>query len=676
MAEISQIENQELGGGIPPEIRSAQEEVVQEASRSLSANLRQTITPERFKRGKRGSCLSGALKTILAERVFYDRWGKRRRYKEARLGLKALCGGNNGIISDVLGKVKEEFLEDESLSKEQRENLLKALSYLEKLNEREKQGYNLAKQQVKSELSLILSADFPENLIPPERKEEILKIRLQYGEATIRLKQAENEGNIEEIRKERRARNLLLANLVRDYTRQVIQGKRKGVLPPEAMVIIKEQMRMEKNRELKEIISRRRWTIKEQILTRIGTLFPGKPKQETEKTLNLVKRRFLAGLLSGILALMAVTSNKEFRVEKAPTPIVREALAIEEPRFPTGGRLQPRPENEDFLSTSIPAASELSVQEEAEQGEVSLEERRVVINQLKESIGEEWEKVRDLTKIALEVSDRFFLKVGGQNVTPAFGEYNSVCGMRTKAGKEIKRMVEENKGNINDPNVAEQIKNTIFQFAKASPEEMQKEIDRRLKAQGIERFATVEDAKQWLQEEGFMIDCSGAVCDVLDNFMKRCVGRGFYEETGTKWGYVGPGTFTELGKKGKLLSVPDEIDKIRPGDIIVLCKNVHSMVVLGFQVNEDTGEAVLLIAQSTDVLRERNGYHVIAVKITKPTGKLSEQDWSFGRLNVRVLFEGLLPEEEIQRLETLGLDYGHRFRNGTYAIYRVPFLNK
>jgi len=669
--------------GVPREIRVVKENIVAETGEALREKLlKDFISDERFfKKDKLGrTILSAAGRRALGERLYIDRWGPKKRYQEARFGLKGRCGNDNETVEDVLESLREQIAKDRNIPPEERKRLKRVLVFLERVNREDQERIGQIRAEVRSELSLILGPDFPEHLVSKSQAEEVLSLRKAWGEKSIKVAEARREGDLQKVRAAQRERALLKAQLVKKYTRLISEGKRKRILEGE-IPAIELTFKAKEVERLRQAISERRGSLKEKIFRRISELFPWnrkKVEQEEKKTYDSGRRRFLRNLaLLATAAAIAVTIPKEvtgvgpLTTEETETPSgarKSEEISIEEPRL----TLEERQKKPEIPPGPTPV--------ETEQPE---EEKKKIIEILKQRIRpEELALIEKVTEEALRISDKFFLDVGGQKVTPAFGEWKPTYGIRTREGKQIleKNRGEEGRYDLHNKEVQEQLKQTIFQFAKAYPEEMQKEINRRLKAQGVTEFKTREEAKKWLEEEGFMIDCAGAVSYVMDRLFKQYTGKSFYEATETRWGYVGPGTFTELARKGLASEVPDKIFNLRPGDVIAL-GNVHSMVVLGFQINEKTNKAVLLIGQSTNVAAEKNGYHVVAIKITNPDGGLSDQDWSSIGINVRALFEddlaqGRMTEEQIRALELQGLNYSWRFTNGNYKVYRFLSLFK
>lgn len=170
----------------------------------------------------------------------------------------------------------------------------------------------------------------------------------------------------------------------------------------------------------------------------------------------------------------------------------------------------------------------------------------------------------------------------------------------------------------------------VFGYAKASAEQIQAEINRRLKTDpAAKKFTTRELAEQWLVAQKIGIDCSGATAAILEKAYEKLGLGNFYEQTGTQWGNVAPDHFVDLANKGKagFYNVEDKAVNIMPGTVIVLTdggKPVHAMMVIKKEIGEE-GYISITIMESTDVTEGEKGVHSFQVQFIKPDQPLREQ---------------------------------------------------
>ncbi|MFA6250823.1 MAG: hypothetical protein WC686_05010, partial [Candidatus Shapirobacteria bacterium] len=277
----------------------------------------------------------------------------------------------------------------------------------------------------------------------------------------------------------------------------------------------------------------------------------------------------------------------------------------------------------------------------------------------------------------VEAYKQYVFNIGGVEVTPVFGENKEDYGKDTLAGKKLISLGVTEKAKYQA---------TVFLGAKGSPEEMQAQIRKIIAEKGTPICSNVAEAKQWLTDNGIMIDC----CGMVANFVELVMGRdGYAKVIGENKMNVAPGDFEGLVERGTAVSLSDvSVKNLRPGDIITLRnpgenKVCHTLMVGSFE--EEDGNWILNLIESTDVAygkttEDLRGIHSVKVIITNPEEGLAKQRIET-EIDTEVFTEGMAEQQKdlfLQAINADGTSYKYRFdfrhNKDAYRVTRIPSM--
>lgn len=258
-----------------------------------------------------------------------------------------------------------------------------------------------------------------------------------------------------------------------------------------------------------------------------------------------------------------------------------------------------------------------------------------------------------LPKESQEVLEHYFnLKLGGKKVRSPYyinETYDENYKKVYQSSKELDRFKKKNtkKRSLIGKGYPYEIEKTVEDFAEKYHFDLKK--------------ADTGEVREFMQEHGIGIDCSGFVVWILNGLFKQKYQKPIWDFIDFKTNNLFRRTIFKLRpvenisvriliQNSKLI---DNILKIKVGDLVIAWKNQHVLLVNRVGYNSKGYPASFEYINSTWWYGDQNGVRKGTVLITNPKGYLTDQKWDDLCVGKDWTLEGIKESGKIMRLLAL-----------------------